>query len=56
VSFEEGTLAAWLYDVLKAHVDNLAVCNPRKNALLKDGNTSDRIDAHSWPIGYAWMI
>ena len=22
------------------------VCNPRKNALLKDGNKSDRIDAH----------
>jgi hypothetical protein len=21
------------------------VCNPRKNALLKDGNKSDRIDA-----------
>jgi hypothetical protein len=23
------------------------VCNPRKNALLKDGNKSDRIDAHN---------
>ena len=23
----------------------LVVCNPRKNALLKDGNKSDRIDA-----------
>ena len=23
----------------------LLVCNPRKNALLKDGNKSDRIDA-----------
>ena len=46
VTFEEGTWAAWLYDVLKPHVDNLVVCNPRKNALLKDGNKSDRIDAH----------
>ena len=27
-------------------VDKLVVCNPRKNALLKDGNKSDRIDAH----------
>ncbi len=26
-------------------VDKLVVCNPRKNALLKDGNKSDRIDA-----------
>ena len=46
VTFEEGTWAAWLYDVLKPHVDKLVVCNPRKNALLKDGNKSDRIDAH----------
>ena len=35
----------WLYDLLKPHVDELVVCNPRKNALLKDGNKSDRIDA-----------
>jgi transposase len=46
VTFEEGTWAAWLYDVLKPHVGKLVVCNPRKNALLKDGNKSDRIDAH----------
>ena len=45
VTFEEGTWAAWLYDVLKPHVDKVVVCNPRKNALLKDGNKSDRIDA-----------
>ena len=46
VTFEEGTWAAWLYDLLKPHVAKLVVCNPRKNALLKDGNKSDRIDAH----------
>jgi transposase len=45
VTFEEGTWAAWLYDLLKPHVGKLLVCNPRKNALLKDGNKSDRIDA-----------
>ena len=45
VTFEEGTWAAWLYDLLQPHVDKLVVCNPRKNALLKDGNKSDRIDA-----------
>ena len=28
VTFEEGTWAAWLYDVLKPHVDTLVVCNP----------------------------
>ena len=45
VTFEESTCAAWLYDLLKPHVARLLVCNPRKNALLKAGNKSDRIDA-----------
>ena len=45
VTFEEGTWAAWLYDLLKPRVAKLVVCNPRKIALLKDGNKSDRIDA-----------
>jgi len=45
VTFEEGTWSVWLYDLLNPHVDKLVVCNPRKNALLKDGNKSDRLDA-----------
>jgi transposase len=45
VTFEEGTWSAWLYDLLNPPVHKLVVCNPRKNALLKDGNKSDRIDA-----------
>jgi transposase len=45
VTFEEGTSAAWLYDLLKPHVAELVVCDPRKNALLKAGNKSDRVDA-----------
>lgn len=45
VTFEESTCAAWLYDLLRPHVSCLVVCNPRKNALLKAGNKSDRIDA-----------
>ena len=45
VTFEEGTSAAWLHDLLKPHVSQLVVCDPRKNALLKDGSKSDRIDA-----------
>src|SRR5215469_13960457 len=45
VTFEEGTAAAWLYDLLKPYVTRLLVCNPRRNALLKVGNKSDRIDA-----------
>jgi transposase len=27
VTFEEGTWATWLYDLLKPHVDELVVCN-----------------------------
>jgi hypothetical protein len=45
VTFEEGTWAAWLYDLLKPHVTKVVACNPRRSALLKDGNKSDRIDA-----------
>jgi transposase len=45
VTFEEGTWAAWLYDLLKPHVTEVLVCNPRKNALLKHGHKSDKIDA-----------
>jgi transposase len=45
VTFEEGTWAAWLYDLLKPHVTKVVVCNPRKNALLKQGSKSDQIDA-----------
>jgi transposase len=44
VTFEEGTWAAWLYDLLKPHVTKVLVCDPRKNSLLKVGNKSDRID------------
>jgi len=44
VAFEGGTCAAWLYCLLKPHVAKLLVCNPRKNALLKERNKNDRID------------
>jgi transposase len=45
VTFEEGILAAWLHDLLKPHVSRLVVCDPRKNALMRDGNQNDREDA-----------
>jgi len=45
VTFEEGTWAAWLHDLLQPHVTRVLVCDPRKNALLKVGNKDDRIDA-----------
>jgi len=45
LTFEEGTCAAWLHDLLQPHVAKVVVCDPRKNALLKAGNKNDRIDA-----------
>src|SRR6266566_1892412 len=45
VTFEEGTWATWLYDLLKPHVTKVVVCNPRKSALLTDGSKGDKIDA-----------
>jgi hypothetical protein len=45
VTFEEGTWAAWLYDLLKPHVTRLVVCDPRRNACLQEGNKNDRVDA-----------
>jgi len=45
VTLEEGTWAAWLYDVLKPRVHEVVVCNPRRNALLKEGSKSDKVDA-----------
>jgi transposase len=45
VTFEEGTWAAWLYDLLQPHVTRIVVCDPRKNASMKQGNKSDKIDA-----------
>ncbi len=42
VTFEEGTCAAWLYELLQPRVTQVVVCDPRKNALLKSGNKNDR--------------
>src|SRR2546422_4542026 len=45
VTWEEGTWAAWLYDLLQPQVQHILVCNPRRNALLKEGSKSDKVDA-----------
>ena len=43
VTFEEGTYANWLYNVLQSQVAKVVVCDPRKNKL--DANKTDKIDA-----------
>ena len=45
VAFEEGTQAAWFYDVIRPLVADVTVCDPRRNKLVHTGNKSDRIDA-----------
>src|SRR5450432_3356740 len=45
VTLEEGTCAAWLHDLLKPHVTQVLVCDPRKNTAMKTGNRNDRSDA-----------
>src|SRR5436305_4902496 len=47
LTFEKGTSDAWLHDLLKPHVSRLVVCDPRKNALMRDGNQNDRVDARN---------
>jgi hypothetical protein len=42
VTLEEGTWAAWLYDLLQPHVHQVLVCNPRRNALLKEATRATR--------------
>lgn len=46
LTFEEGTQAVWLYDLIKPLVAELIVCDPRQNHLLKSGNKADRVDAN----------
>jgi hypothetical protein len=37
VTFEGGTWAPWLYDLLKPHVTEVLVCNTRQNLSRKQG-------------------
>jgi transposase len=45
VTFEEGSQATWLYDLVRPLVTEVVVCDPRHNKLLQSGNKSDRVDA-----------
>src|SRR5258708_12540232 len=44
VTFEEGTSAAWLYDLLKPHVTKLLVCDPRKSTPMMEANPHHKLD------------
>jgi hypothetical protein len=36
-----------LYDLLQPQVEQVLVCNPRRDALLKEGSRSDKVDART---------
>lgn len=45
VTFEETTQAAWLYELVRAYVAEVIVCDPRRNRLLSEGSKGDKPDA-----------
>lgn len=45
LTIEESHVAQWLYTELKSLVDEILVCDPYRNHLLKEGAKNDKIDA-----------
>lgn len=46
LAIEEGPMAGWLYRNLSKKVDELIICDPRRNRLIdSDGDKDDKIDA-----------
>lgn len=46
LTFEESSIAGWLYRGLKDLVDEIIVCDPKRNAhIARDGDKDDPIDA-----------
>jgi len=45
LTIEESTTAQWLYTELKGEVDEILMCDPRRNRLLSEGPKTDKIDA-----------
>lgn len=50
VTFEEGTSAAWLYDLLKRHVTKVVVCDPRRTRCFKPATRMTESMLASSPI------
>ncbi len=45
VTFEETTQAGWLHEVVRGYVQEVIVCDPRRNKLLGEGSKGDKPDA-----------
>lgn len=45
LTLEQGNMAFWVANQLRGYVDELIVCDPRKNWLItRSGNTTDALD------------
>jgi len=56
VTFEESTQAAWLYEVIKAYVTKVIVCDPLRNKLLEDGSKADKVDVQKLPNFFELVV
>ena len=57
VTLEEGTWAAWLYDLLKPRVTKLVVCDPRKKPVHERRQSRVTRSTHAaWPSCCASII
>jgi len=45
LTFEESSGSQWLYAELREEVDELVICDPHRNHLLKEGPKTDKIDS-----------
>jgi hypothetical protein len=45
LTFEEGPLAQWMFNITRDKVDKVIVCDPKANALIYKGNSNDDIDS-----------
>ena len=56
VTLEETTQAEWLHDLLEGFVEEIVICDPRRNKLLVEGSRGTKRMLESWPncCGLVW--
>jgi len=55
--FEESTCAQWMYTELKSEVDEIIVCDPKRNRYLTEAQQTDKIDALKLAeLGYSCLL
>ena len=55
--FEESTCAQWMYTELKNEVEEIIVCDPKRNRYLTEAQQNDKIDALKLAeLGYSCLL